>query len=158
MLHGGVPRDVFVLSLASNWGGVPFEWNPTVAALWLYIMDLYFYICQKNRTTEKIQPPLRCIKLKNGEKTPSTGGSLQKHHSSLFFILLCLQTKQTRPSRQWRKTLISNAHTDRFHNPQSVCASFHYILMNESPSLFIKVFFFGVRNWLHESTPGKDCG
>lgn len=50
-------------------------------------MDMDVYLCHKTEPLggrKKIQPPLRNIKLKNGEQTPSTGGSLQKHPSRLF--------------------------------------------------------------------------
>lgn len=54
------------------------------------VMDMYFYVCQKKKKkkteTERLKntASLRNIKLKNGEQTPSTGGSLQKHHSRFF--------------------------------------------------------------------------
>lgn len=57
---------------------------------------IYFYVCQKTET-ERLEntASLRNIKLKNGEQTPSTGGSLQKHHSRSFHSALPLNKTGT---------------------------------------------------------------
>lgn len=107
--EGGVARGNLVLSLVSNKKKSPFQ----VIFHCCQVMDVYFYVCQKTEQLKK-HSPFGNIKLKNGEQTPSTGGSLQKHHSRpRSFIPRCLQIKQahSKPTAReniWFKMLILN--------------------------------------------------
>lgn len=111
-LEGGVARGNLVLSLASNKKEALFKWNFTAARFCGYI-----FLCVSKKTeTERLTntAPLRNIKLKNGEQTPSTGGSLQKHHSRSFASKQNRHIQTHSEGKHWFKMLILNNFT--IHN------------------------------------------
>lgn len=111
--EGGVARGNLVLSLVSNKKKVIFHC--------CQVMDVYFYVCQETEQLKKHSPFGKIFnKKKNGEQTPSTGGSLQKHHSRpRSFIPRGLQTKQAHSKPTARGNIwFKNANIEQFHDPQ----------------------------------------